>query len=227
MNLHKRTTYNTAEIPNPFREGQDKAYADILADKMREMRWWRGIVGGGVLLLFLASFAFFVYAVSLQKTVPVLINVMPTGEAQYLGEVRQNAGTQVPEAAVLFQIREFITCLRFVPTDPQVLYNNIDKCYSMVTSAYEPAMTRNLRAASPFDLVGRERRSVEIESVIKITGSSYQTDWTETLASASAAQKRTRMRALVTVKLLPVADANTAKKNPLGIYIENCEMTEL
>jgi type IV secretory pathway TrbF-like protein len=34
------------------------------------------------------------------------------------------------------------------------------------------------------------------------------------------------MRALVTVKLLPVTDA-AVRKNPLGIYIENCEMTEL
>jgi type IV secretion system protein VirB5 len=227
MNLHKGTTYKTAEIQNPFREGQDRAYADILADKMREMRWWRGIVGSGVLLLFLASLILFAHALSLQKTVPVLVNVMPTGEAQYLGEVRQNAGIQVPETAIMFQIREFITCLRFVPTDPQVLYNNIDKCYAMVTGAYEPVMTRNLRAASPFDMVGRERRSVEIESVIKITGSSYQADWTETVAGASATQRKAKMRALVTVKLLPAADANAVKKNPLGIYIENCEMTEL
>lgn len=214
------------EIQNPFREGQDKAYADILADKMRETRWWRA-VGGGSLLLFLASLALFAHALSLQKTVPVLVNVMPSGEAQYLGEVRQNAGFQVPEAAIMFQIREFITSLRFVPTDPQVLYNNIDRCYAMATNAYEPVMTRNLRAASPFDLVGRERRSVEIESVIKITGSSYQIDWTETLSGSAASPKRTRMRALATVRLLPSADANTVKKNPLGIYIENCEMTEL
>jgi type IV secretory pathway TrbF-like protein len=72
--------------------------------------------------------------------------------------------------------------------------------------------------------VGKERRSVEVESVIKITGSSWQIDWTETTAAASAAPKRARMRALVTVRLLPPADI---RKNPLGIYIENCEMTEL
>jgi type IV secretory pathway TrbF-like protein len=34
------------------------------------------------------------------------------------------------------------------------------------------------------------------------------------------------MRAVVTVRLIQPSD-DTIKKNPLGIYIENCEMTEL
>jgi type IV secretion system protein VirB5 len=225
MAPHKSTTYKPPEVSNPFLEGQDKAYADILADKMRETRWWR-LTGIAHLALFGVSLAFFIYAVKLQKTVPVLVNVTPSGESQYLGEVRQNAAFQVPEAAIQFQARKFITSLRLVPTDPMVLYNNIEECYAMVTNTYEPVMTRNLRGASPFELVGKIRRTAEIESVLKITGSSYQIDWIETVTETSSSQKRTRMRALVTVKLLPVTDA-TIKKNPLGIYIENCEMTEL
>ncbi|MDR1909482.1 MAG: type IV secretion system protein [Spirochaetaceae bacterium] len=223
---HKSTVYKPLDLPNPFREGQDRAYADILLDKQKEMAWWRGIVGIGVLLLFAASLAFNVYAVRTQKTVPVLVNVMPSGEAQYLGEVRQNAAFQVPEPAIQYQARKFITNLRSVSTDPQVLYNNIDECYAMITASYEPVMTRFLRGASPFDLVGKSRRSVEIESVLKITGSSYQVDWVETVVDSSSTRRNTRMRALVTVKLLPVSDA-TIRKNPLGVYIENCEMTEL
>jgi type IV secretion system protein VirB5 len=225
MTPHKNTTYKTPEASNPFLEGQDRAYADILADKMLEARRWR-LTGLGSLVLFAASLAFFIYAVRMQKTVPVLVNVAPSGEAQYLGEVRQNAAFQVPEAAVVFQIRKFVTNLRSVPTDPEVLYNNIEECYAIVTNAYEPVMTRNLRAASPFDLIGKTRRTLEIESVLKTTGSSYQADWTETVSETSGSQKKTRMRALVTVKLIPVTDA-AVKKNPLGIYIENFEMTEL
>jgi type IV secretion system protein VirB5 len=223
--VHKSTTYKPLPIPNPFREGQDKAYADILKDKMDEMRWWRGVVGAGVLVLFALSLACFVYALSRQKTVPVLVNVMPSGETQYLGEVRQGA-VQVPEAAIQYQARRFITNLRSVSTDPQVLYNNIDDCYAMVTSSYEPVMTRFLRGASPFDLVGKTRRTVEIESVLHITANSYQIDWIESTVDNAAGRASRRMRALVTVKLLPVTD-DTIRKNPLGIYIENCEMTEL
>jgi type IV secretion system protein VirB5 len=223
--IHKSSTYKPIEVKNPFLEGQDKAYADILQDKMRETRWWR-LVGVGNLILFTAALCFFIYAVRQQKTVPVLVNVMPSGDAQYLGEVRQSGTMQVPEAAVLFQVRKFVANLRSVSTDYQVLYNNIDECYAMITSAYAPVMTRLLREASPFDMVGKVRRSVEVESVLNITARSYQIDWIETTIDNSAGRTSRRMRALVSVRLLPVSDA-TIKKNPLGIYIENYEMTEL
>jgi type IV secretion system protein VirB5 len=134
---HKSASYKPIDAPNPFREGQDKAYADILQDKVRETRWWR-LTGAGCLALFALSIALFYYALNLQKTVPVLVNVMPSGEAQYLGEVRANAGVQVPEAAIQYQVRKFVSNLRSISTDRQVVYNNIDECYAMITSGYEP-----------------------------------------------------------------------------------------
>jgi type IV secretion system protein VirB5 len=221
---HKSTTYKPTDIPNPFKV-PDKAFSEILLDKMKEMKWWRGVIGIGILVISAINFAFFVYAVSLQKTVPVLVNVMPSGEASYLGEVRQGT-VQVSEASILYQARKFITNIRSVSTDPQVLYNNIDECYFMVTSSYEPVMTRTLRSDSPFSLVGKLRRTVEIESALKTTGSSYQLDWIETTVETGGIQKQRKMRAVVTVKILP-ADSSTIKKNPLGIFIDNFEWTEL
>jgi type IV secretion system protein VirB5 len=222
---HKSSSYKPVDAPNPFREGQDKAYADILLDKMKEARWWR-LTGAGCLALFAASIVISYATLRAQKTVPVLVNVMPSGEAQYLGEVRQNGAAAAPEAAIQYQARKFVTNLRSVSTDRQVLYNNIDECYAMITSSYEPVLTRSLRSASPFDLVGKLRRSIEVESVLKITGNSYQIDWTETVTEQAGSPKHARFRALVTVRLLPVTDASI-KKNPLGIYVENFEMTEL
>ena len=221
---HKSAVYKTTDIPNPFRKGQDKAYADILLDMMKDKKWWRCIVGIGVLLMFFINLMLFIHYANQQKTVPILINVMPSGEAQYLGEVRQ-AQIQVPEAAIIFQIRSFLTNLRSVSTDPQVVYTNIDNCYAMVTSTYEPIMTRMLRANNPFDLVGRIRRSVEIESIIRITQDTYQIDWIDVVFDG-ANRRNTRMRGLITIRLLPVTDS-TIRRNPLGIYVENFEMTEL
>jgi len=224
---HKSTVYKPLDVPNPFREGQDKAYADILLDKMKEMKWWRGVIGIGILGLSFLNLVFFIIALSTQKTVPVLVNVMPTGEAAYLGEVRQNASAQeVPEAAILFQVRKFITNIRSISTDAEVLYNNIDDCYYMVTGAYEPVMTRMLRSNSPFEQVGKIRRTLDIKSVLRTTGNSFQIDWKEISIDPSGSTRNKEMRALVTVKIIP-ADPSFIKKNPLGIFIDNCEWTEL
>jgi type IV secretion system protein VirB5 len=222
---HKKTVYKALDLENPFREGQDRAYADLLWENKRELRWWRGIVGPGSLILFFISFCFNMCQTMQQKTVPVLVNVMPSGESQYLGEVRQGS-MQVPEAAIHWQVRKFISNLRTVSTDYQVVYNNIDDCYTMVTASYQQIMTRQLREHSPFELVGKLRRTVEIESVLNVTARSYQVNWAETTVDTSSTRKIARMRAVVTVRLIPPTD-ETIKKNPLGIYIENCEMTEL
>jgi type IV secretion system protein TrbF len=222
---HKSSVYKPLDMPNPFQEGGDKAYADLLQNQINETAWWRRI-GLFSLLTLLINFCFFIYAVKLQKTVPVLVNVMPSGESQYLGEVRQNGELQIPEAAILYQIRKFIVNLRSVSTDYQVLYDNIDECFSMATASFSPVLRQTILAANPFDIVGKTRRTVSIESVLHITARSYQINWIENTLDASSSQKTAKMRAVVTIRLITPNDT-TIRKNPLGIYIENCEMTEL
>jgi len=221
---HKNTVYKPLPIPNPFHNGQDRAYADILEDKMKETRIWRySALANGI--LFLLSLILFLVAVSRQQTVPVLVNVMPSGESQYLGEVRQGT-VHVPEASIHWQIRKFVSNLRSVSTDYQVVFDNIDECFIMVTSDYQPLLRKMILDNSPFDLVGKMRRSVEIESVLNVTGRSYQINWTEATLDTQSSQKSVKMRAVVTVRLITPSDA-TIKRNPLGIYIENFEMTQL
>jgi len=223
--IHKKTVYKPLPVSNPFQEGQDRAYADILLDKVKEAQLWRKTVFVNAGFFVIALILFF-YSINQQKTVPVLVNVMPSGESQFLGEVRQSGTVQVPEAAIHYDIRKFVSNLRSVSTDYQVVYNNIDECFVMSTSGYSQILRRMVLADSPFDLVGKIRRTVEIESILNITGRSYQINWTETVIDSSSGPKSFKRRAVITVRLVTPTDA-TIRRNPLGIYIENFEMTEL
>jgi len=221
---HKKTVYEPLNIKNPFHDG-DQAFADILADKIKESQTWRKLTYIHIGLFFIALILFF-YSVSQQKTVPVLVNVMPSGESQYLGEVRQTGSIQVPEASIHYQIRTFITNYRTISTDYQIVYSNIDDCFAMTTQSFTPIFRQSLLDDSPFVLVGKIRRTVEIESILLITGRSYNVNWTESAYDASANHSAVKMRAVVTIRLVTPTDV-TIKRNPLGIYIENFEMTEL
>jgi type IV secretion system protein VirB5 len=225
---HKSTVYKSSPVKNPFNASGDEAYAELLWKEEKRSMFYLRVFGFGSLGLFAITLVLFFYAVSLQRTIPILVNVMPSGEAAYLGEVRQTGQFQVPEAAIFYQVRKYISNIRSISTDPQVLYNNINDCYSMVTSSYESILTRMLRANSPFPLVGKIRRSVEFESTLRITGNSYQVDWIETSVEPNGAPVSRKMRALVTVTLLtPDQAQNWIRVNPLGIFIENCEWTEI
>lgn len=225
MSVHKKPVYKPVDAPNPFLTESDKAYADILLDKIKETQMWRQSSYVHIGLFIIALILFFV-AISKQQTVPVLVNVMPSGESQYLGEVRQNGSFNVPDAAIHYQIRSFVHNLRSVSTDYQVLYTNIDECFQMVTLNYSPLLRSMLLESSPFDLIGKIRRTVVIESVLHVTGRSYQINWTESVIESQSGPKNSKMRAVVTIRLVLPTDA-TIKRNPLGIYIENFEMTEL
>jgi type IV secretion system protein VirB5 len=158
---------------------------------MKETQTWRKLTFVNTVLFFISLILFF-YSVSRQQTVPVLINVMPSGESQYLGEVRQTGSVQVPEASVHYQIRTFILNYRTVSTDYQIVYSNIDDCFSMVTQNYTSIFRQELLNNSPFSLVGKIRRSVEIESILLITGRSYNVNWTEASYDTSANHTATR-----------------------------------
>lgn len=224
MAQHKKPFYKPTEVPNPFLAGSDKAYAEILLDKTKEAQMWRHTSYAHIGLFFIALIFFFV-SIARQQTVPVLVNIMPDGEAQYLGPVKNGAFT-VPEAAVLYFIRKFVYNLRSISTDYQVLYLNIDDCFHWVTKSYEPIMRNNILSASPFDLVGKTLRTVEIESVLHVIGRSYQINWTETVFEPQTNPKKTKMRAVVTIKE-ETPTPKTIERNPLGIYVENFEVTEL
>jgi len=222
---HKSMLYKPLDVPNPFKEGGDKAYSDLLQNEINDKTWWRRIAVFSWLLFFI-NFCFFIYAVNQQKTVPVLVNVMPSGESQFLGEVRQNGELQIPEAAILYQIRKFTFNLRSISTDYQVLYDNISECFIMATTDFAPVLRLTILNDDPFKLVNKIRRTVSIESVLHITQRSYQINWIENTIDTSSDQKNTKMRAVVTIQLIKPNDT-TIKNNPLGIYIENFEMTEL
>ena len=225
---HKSTTYKPLSVKNPFNESGDKAFAELLWVEQSRSKFYLRVFGFGSLGLFVITLILFFYAVSLQRAVPFLVNVMPSGEATYLGEVRQTGQFQIPEAAVFYQVRKFISNIRSIPADPQVLYSNINDCYSMITTTYDPTLTRILRANSPFPLVGKVRRTVEFESTLRITGNSYQVDWVETSAEPGGSPVSRKMRGLVTILFITPNPSNDwIKVNPLGIFIDACEWTEL
>ncbi|GMO25813.1 MAG: conjugal transfer protein TrbF [Termitinemataceae bacterium] len=221
---HKSSVYNPPEVKNPF-EAADKVYHDLIADAHKEKKIWQKIALFS-LVFPLISVIVYVKAVTMQRTVPVLVTVSDWGEAKYHGEVTQTLESMtVPDAAIEFQVRDFVSKLRSIPADGQVLFNDVTQLYQMVTAKCATTMTEQLRANAPFDVVGELKRVIEIESVIKLSGGSYQIDWLEN-NSGTSSNYRQRFRGVITIKLL-VPPKDKRINNPLGIYIDDYSYTEI
>ena len=178
---------------------------------------------------FVLSLIIMVWAINLPKSVPVLVSLSDFGEAKYIGEVNRinYSGIKIPEIAIEYQIRKFVTNKYTIPGDAEVLRNNLIDCYSCLTRDTSSKLSTELKEHNPIKDVQNIRRKVEIESVLKTSKNSYQVDFTITQTSPNEGSKVViRMRGIVTVVLLEPADDDKVL-NPLGIYFNAYDFTEI
>jgi type IV secretion system protein VirB5 len=221
---HKRTLYSELPVSSPFLK-QEKMYGDLLENERKGKKRWEKV--SFILLgLVLLSIMLLGYATTLPQTVPLIITVAPWGEAEYRGEAagRGYQNAQIPEIAIQFQIREFVTELRSISSDSEVLYHNITRCYARVTEPCNAKMTAFLREEDPFSSVGKVKRTATIESILRLSSHTWQVDWIESTSGTRSGTKR--LRGVFTIELLePSARQRTL--NPLGIYIDDYDIAEI
>ena len=221
---HKKTVYQDIPIENPMKRNE-KIYCDLLAKESKGKKSWT-IVSIVQLIVIVILTAFIGYAVNLPKNIPVVITVLPWGEAKYVGDVSSysHETMNIPESAYIYQVETFIQRLRTLPTDGEVLSQNISSLYYMITPNAERKMTPEIRLDDPFSSVGSKKRVVTIESTIRVSGNTFQVDYIESQTGKSSGIKRFRTLVTTTRKTPP---KKAEKLNPLGIYIEDYNLTEI
>lgn len=178
---------------------------------------------------FVAALLVMIWALNLPKSVPILVSLSDFGEAKYIGEVNRinYNGVKVPEIAIEYQIRKFVTNKYTVPGDAEVLRNNLIDCYSCLTIETSNKFGSELKEHNPLKDVQIFRRKVDVESVLKTSKNSYQVDFFITQTNPYNGNKIvTRMRGLLTMNLLEPQDDDKIL-NPLGIYFSTYDFTEI
>jgi type IV secretion system protein VirB5 len=214
---------NNATPFNPLTE-----YDRIIGEQCRENKTWRRIAVISAAAYFV-SLAIVVYAISRPATVQLVITVSDWGEAKYLGNIARYsyAGITVPDVAIQYQLRRFVTNMYTIPADAAVLRANIEDCYACLTGASAQKLSARLREKNPFEDIGIHTVRVEIESILEITEKSYQVDFIITNSRPNETQvRRERMRGTLTVELLE-PDQDDLILNSLGIYIVAFDFTKI
>ena len=81
------------------------------------------------------------------------------------------------------------------------------------------ALSDYARTNDPFAKLGRQQISVDIGSVIRASPASFRVAWTERRFQDGALAATDRWTAILTVAIQTPRDAETLKKNPLGVYV--------
>ncbi|GBQ64512.1 conjugal transfer protein TrbF [Ameyamaea chiangmaiensis NBRC 103196] len=216
--MFKRPSTHYGKSPEP--ETPYHRAAQIWDDRIGSARVqaknWRLMAFGSLALSAGLSGALFWQSMN-GSIVPWVVQVDKLGQAQAIAPA--TADYQPNDAQIAFYLARFIEQVRSIPADAIIVRQNWLRAYDFTTQAGALALNDYARANDPFAKVGRQQIAIEVSSVIRASPSSFRIAWIERRYQDGSLASTERWSAIVTVAVQSPRDADTLRKNPLGIYI--------
>lgn len=206
----------TPEPETPFaRAGQ--LWDERIGSARVQARNWR-LMAFGCLALSSAMSIGLIWQSTQSRVTPYVVEVDRLGEARAVSPAEANYRPTDPQIA--WHLARFIADIRTVSLDPVLMRRSWLEAYDFVTRRGAQAIGDYARIANPFADLGDRTVSVEVTSVVRASDRSFQVKWTETAYDHGAAAGTSHWTAILTIVHQPPADADTLRKNPLGIYVD-------
>jgi type IV secretory pathway TrbF-like protein len=191
-------------------------------------RTWQ-VIGILSLMIALVAVAGVVHIGSQSKFVPYVVEVDQHGQVRAVNPA--DAATPTDPRVIHAALASFINDARMVTPDVSVQRNAVFRVYALLAPS-DPATAKmnewynGSEDASPFKRAAKETVSIEITSVLPQSDETWQIDWIETVRDRQGSPKAPpfRMRALITIYLVPPSSATTEeqiRRNPLGIFVKD------
>jgi len=152
------------------------------------------------------------------RVTPYVVEVDKIGEARAVNEADKSFTPTDPQIA--WHLAKFVENIRTISLDPVLMRHNWLAAYDFATQRGAIFLNDYARGANPFAGIGDKTVSVEVTSVVRASDRSFQVKWLETSFSRGAVTGRAHWTAILTVTLKPPANADTLRKNPLGLYVD-------
>lgn len=216
--MFKRPATHYGKSPQPETPYQRAAqvWDDRIGSARVQARSWR-LMAFGSLALSMGLSAALVWQSTNGSIVPWVVQVDRLGQAQAVAPA--TADYQPNDPQIAFYLARFIEQVRSIPADAIIVRQNWLRAYDFTTQAGALALSDYARANDPFAKVGKQQVAVEVSSVIRASPSSFRIAWIERRYQDGALASTERWSAILTVTVQPPRDADTLRKNPLGIYV--------
>jgi type IV secretion system protein VirB5 len=182
-----------------------------------QARNWRFMAFGALLLTTGLSSAL-VWQSMQSRVVPYVVEVDSLGQAQAVSPAATDYRPTDPQIA--WFLAKFISNIRARSLDPVLMRANWLSAYDFATERVSLFLGEYARAENPFAEVGCRTVSIQVTSVVRASDDSFQVKWTETAYEGGSLAGTSRWTAILTVVVRPPKDADTLRKNPLGLYVD-------
>ena len=196
----------TPEPETPYqRAGQ--LWDERIGSARAQAKNWRLMAFGGLFLTTGLS-AGLVWQSMQSRVVPYVVEVDNLGEARAVAPVAADYRPTDPQIA--WHLGRFISNIR----------SNWLSAYDFVSPRGAIFLGEYARSANPFADIGDKTVSVQVTSVVRASDTSFQVKWTESAFERGSLAGTSRWTAILTVQVKPPKNADTLRKNPLGLYVD-------
>ncbi|MEH3038512.1 MAG: conjugal transfer protein TrbF [Sphingomonas paucimobilis] len=210
------THYGKSAAPETPYQRAAQVWDERIGSARVQARNWRYMAFGSLFLS--GGFAAALVWQSTRGTVvPWVIETDRLGQVQAVGPA--TAGYQPTEAQIAFHLGRFVEQVRSVPADAIIVRQNWLRAYDFTTDRGAAALNDYARANDPFSKVGRQQVATEVSSVIRASPTSFRVAWIERRYENGQLGTTERWTAILTIVVQVPRDADTLRKNPLGIYV--------
>jgi type IV secretory pathway TrbF-like protein len=153
------------------------------------------------------------------SVVPYVVEVDRLGEVRAVGPAIEVY--QPNDAQIAHFLARFIENVRSLSVDPVVVRANWLHAYDFLTDRGAQALNEYARESDPFAKIGARTATVDVISVVRASNNSFEIRWKENTFENGAIAKTERFTGVVTIILKPPSNAETLRKNPLGLYVHS------
>ena len=212
--------YSKTPIPETPYQAAQQLWDERIGSSRVQAKNWRLMAFGSLTLAFVTAGGLILYSARSTIT-PYVVEVDRTGQVLGVGPAVEAYHPQTAEIA--YFLSRFIEDVRSVPLDPVVLRQNWLEAYDYVTPRGAAMLNAYARANNPFAHVGQRTVTVQVRSIVRVSGSSFQAQWTEQTFANGALVSTERWTGILTIVIHTPHDVVSLSKNPLGIYIDGLD----
>ena len=201
-----------------------REWDDRFASLARGKRNWQ-LAALALLLANLVLASALAWLSTQSRVTPYVVEVDELGQAQAFGPAERLAKTD--ERLIRYQIGLFVHNLRTVLGDAEAQEEILGRAYAYTRGPAITFLNTYFLDSNPFEVAETYRVQVKVNSILPISDSSWQVQWSETALPLGVRQgERTGWQAILTLELDPPESSETLLTNPLGLYVTEISWTQ-
>ncbi|NTW15848.1 MAG: type IV secretion system protein [Syntrophaceae bacterium] len=190
---------------------------------------WRLATFATLIFVAMPSVGGLIYLGAQPKMVPHIVEVAQDGGATYRGSIGMQWERYKPsDPSIKYHLTRFIQDTRMISSDAGVVKENWLDAFKLVSPKGANTLSAYVQKNDPFARAAKERVSVDMLSMVRVSEESWQVDWKESQwGLMGEAVGESYWRGIFKIVIKQPDNEKALAANPIGLYIDEFNVAQI